>query len=83
MNHYEGGSCFTEIFTPSAYTCSERRCGFLDNELGKMVKIMQQCKRVNTSDDKCMDTLFDKVLELDAIMVEGYRGAKANINTLQ
>ena len=55
----------------------------LDNELGKMIKIMQQCKRVNTSDDKCMDTLFDKVLELDAIMVEGYRGAKANINTLQ
>ena len=34
-------------------------------------------------EDKIMETLFEKVMELDSLMEEGYRGARANINLLQ
>ena len=47
-----------------------------------MLEILQSCE-AKGGENKVLDELFAKALELEAISEEGYTGAGANINILQ
>ena len=52
------------------------------DEVWQMLEILQQFE-AKGAENKVLDELFAKALELESISEEGYTGARANINILQ